>query len=293
MSIRRKIARALANSFFFSGARALAAKNRADWNLSLGRIGNLWVSSYLILVDYGAGLLPRARSSRESVHQSERQYGHDLGGVSRAEFLAREMRKPFWDSAAADKYLHGFVRLWRVFESLGVLPPARLLELGCGSGWMAECFALAGYEVMATTLSASDLAAVEKRAASLRAKGVSNELTSKLGPMESIDQVVPAESFDAAYVHQALHHAHDWEAALLAVFRTLRPGGWLVLADEPNVFHTVIGYRMAKMSGTREVGMSQRKIVRCLRQAGYREIRILSPKLNDRLHPHWIVAQKK
>ncbi len=66
----------------------------------------------------------------------------------------------------------------------------------------------------------------------------------------------------------------------------------LIIADEPNVLYSLLGYRMGKMAGTRERGMSRRKIIRCLRQAGYREVRPISPRLNDRLHPHWIAARK-
>lgn len=285
----KTIARWLADSPFFARARRLAEKNRADWNLSLGRVDNLLVSSYLWLTDYADS---SASWTQERVIASERQYGSGLGGVSREEFFAKEMRKPFWDANAAGQYLNGFVRLWRLLESLGVRPPARLLELGCGSGWMAEFFANAGYHVVASTLVEADAAAVERRTAALRAKGVTSELVFQLCAMENCDAVVPLESIDAVYVHQALHHAHDRPAALGAAFRVLKSGGWLVIADEPNVLHGLLGYRMAKMSGTREVGISRREIIRALRAIGYREIRVFAPRINDRWRPHWMAARK-
>jgi cyclopropane fatty-acyl-phospholipid synthase-like methyltransferase len=215
-----------------------------------------------------------------------------LGGVSWEKFQAKEMRKPFWDANAANQYLNGFVRLLRLIESLGVAPGSRVLELGCGSGWMAEFFALTGYDVVATTIAPSDGPAVQSREVALRTKGVMSEFGFKLTPMEDVDQVVELNSFDAAYVHQALHHVYDWKAALTAAFRTLKPGGWMIIADEPNVLHTFTSYRMGKLSRTREVGLSRRKIVRCLRHAGYREVRTISPRFDDRLHPHWIAARK-
>lgn len=94
-----------------------------------------------------------------------------------------------------------------------------------------------------------------------------SEFVFKLTPMEGVDQVVESNSFDAAYVHQALHHVYDWKAALTAAFRTLKPGGWMIIADEPNVLHTFISYRMGKLSQTHEIGMSRRQIIRCLRDA--------------------------
>ena len=288
----RRVAGALARSRLFSRARSLTEKNRADWNLSLGRADNLLVCSYLILADYAAGIFPPARLDQATAYENEMQYGRALGGVSPEKFQAKEMRKPFWDANAADKYLNGFVRLLRLVESLGIAPGSRVLELGCGSGWMAEFFALAGYNIMATTIAPTDQPAVESRTAALRAKGVTSELTFKLSPMESVDQAVELNSFHAVYLHQALHHAHDWKAVLSAAFRALKPGGWIIIADEPNPLHTFISYRMGKMSDTREIGMSRRQIIRCLRDSGYREMRTISPRIDDRLHPLWIAARK-
>jgi SAM-dependent methyltransferase len=267
-------------------------KNRADWNLRMSRADNLLICLYLILSDYAAGLFPPAHLDRATAYENERLYGRGLGGVSWEEFQAKEMRKPFWDANAADKYLNGFVRLLRLFESLGLASGSRILELGCGSGWTAEFFALAGYNIVATTIAPSDGDAVERRAAALRAKRVTTEFVFKLTPMEEVDQVVERNSFDAAFVHQALHHVYDWKAALTAAVRTLKPGGWMIIADEPNVLHTFTSYRMAKLSGAREIGLSRRQIIRCLRDAGCREVRKIRPRLDDRLHPLWIVARK-
>jgi 2-polyprenyl-3-methyl-5-hydroxy-6-metoxy-1,4-benzoquinol methylase len=288
----KRLAAALAGSPVFSRARRLFEKNRADWNLQLSRTDNLLICFYLILSDYAAGLYPPPHLDRATAYENEKQYGHGLGGISWEEFQAKEMRKPFWDANTADKHLNGFVRLLRLFESLGIAPGSRVLEMGCGSGWMAEFFALTGYNVVATTIAPTDGPAVESRAAALRTKGVTSEFVFKLSPMEEVDQVVELNSFDAAYIHQALHHVYDWRAAVKAAFRTLKPGGWLIIADEPNVLHTFTSYRMGKLSGTHEIGLSRRQISRCLREADYRELRTISPRFDDRLHPLWIAARK-
>jgi 2-polyprenyl-3-methyl-5-hydroxy-6-metoxy-1,4-benzoquinol methylase len=288
----KRLAAGLANSSLLSRARRLTEKNRAHWNLPVSGTDNLLICFYLILSDYAAGLFPPPRLDRSAAYENERHYGHGLGGISWEEFQATEMRKPFWDAKAADKYLNSFVRLSRLFESLGVTPGTRVLEMGCGSGWMAEFFALAGYNIVATTIAPSDRLAVESRAAALRVKGVTSEFVFKLTPMEEVDQVVELNSFDAAYTHQALHHVYDWKAALRAAVRTLKPGGWLIIADEPNVLHRFTSYRIGKLSGTHEIGLNRRQIVRCLRDAGFREMRTISPKFDDRLHPLWIAARK-
>ena len=291
-NVLKRLAATLAGSSLFSRASRLMEKNRADWNLRVGGADNLFICAYLILSDYASGHFPPPHLDQTTAYENERQYGHGLGGVSWEEFQAKEMRKPFWDANTADKHLNGFVRLLRLFESLGIQPESRVLEMGCGSGWMAEFFALAGYNVVATTIAPTDGPAVESRATSLRAKGVTSEFVFKLSPMEEVDQVVEPNSFDVAYIHQALHHVYDWRASLQAAFRTLKPGGWLIIADEPNVLHTFTSYRMGKLSGTHEIGLSRPQIIRCLRDSGYLEVRAISPRFDDRLHPLWIAARK-
>jgi SAM-dependent methyltransferase len=181
----KRLAGAIAESRLFSRARELAERNRRDWNLSLGRWDNLFVSIYLIFSDYAAGKFPPKPTDLATAYENEKQYGQALDGVSPEAFAAKEMRKPFWDAASAEKHLGGFVRLFRLLESLGVTAGGRLLELGCGSGWLAELFVLSGYDVVATTLAPSDASAVESRAVALRAKGVTNELRFILAPMET------------------------------------------------------------------------------------------------------------
>ena len=40
---------------------------------------------------------------------------------------------------------------------LGIGPSNRLLELGCGAGWMAEYFAMMEYDVAGTTIAPPDV----------------------------------------------------------------------------------------------------------------------------------------
>jgi hypothetical protein len=76
----------------FSRARRLTEKNRADWNLSLGRADNLLICSYLILSDYAAGLFPPAHLDQAAAYENEMQYGQALGGISPGEFQAKGSR---------------------------------------------------------------------------------------------------------------------------------------------------------------------------------------------------------
>ena len=68
-------------------------------------------------------------------------------------------------------------------------------------------------------------------------------------PMESVadflqdKEVLP---FDVVFVFEALHHAYDWHQSLKSAFECLKPGGWLIICNEPNLIHTFVSYRIAK-----------------------------------------------
>jgi SAM-dependent methyltransferase len=111
--------------------------------------------------------------------------------------------------------------------------------------------------------------------------------------MESVDSLFDRpEQFDAAFAYEALHHAFDWRKAVQSVERCLKPRGWLVLANEPNVLHTCISYRCSRLANTHEIGFRQKDLLLGLKAAGFKAFRIFSPRINNLVTPHWIAAQK-
>jgi len=99
-------------------------------------------------------------------------YNESLPGVSFAEHQQSHARKPFWGPDVFQKYAKNFARLLRVFNQLGLKPGSRLLELGCGVGWMAEFLAVSGYSVVGTTIAPNDIQIAEKRAEAFRVRGL-------------------------------------------------------------------------------------------------------------------------
>lgn len=98
-------------------------------------------------------------------------------------------------------------------------PPARVLEVGCGSGELARALAADGYDVVAVDPKAPT-GAIFRR--------------TKLEALED------EEPFDAAFASLALHHVDDLGVALGKLHSLLRPSAPLVvrefgwdLVDEP------------------------------------------------------------
>ena len=97
---------------------------------------------------------------------------------------------------------------------------------------------------------------------------------------------------DAVYVYAALHHAFDWRETFRAVYNCLAPGGWFLICREPNVLHTFVSYRLAKVSNTKEIGFSRRELASELRKVGFLNLHIFNRSPGFLVKPHWMAAQK-
>jgi 2-polyprenyl-3-methyl-5-hydroxy-6-metoxy-1,4-benzoquinol methylase len=289
----RKMAGACSSSFLLKRGRYLWEKNSAEWNYSLSKWDKLWCGGYIILHDFAAGVFPPRFENQAEAYKNEIEYNASLPGVDVKDAQLGLARKPFWNADASKKYLGDFNRAFGILQERGVCPGQRLLELGCGPGWMAEFFALAGYSVVGTTISHFDMELALKKAAAHQCKELKSKLEFRTCAMESIDEVTEFRgAFDAAYIYEALHHAYDWRKTLHATAITLKAGGWLLLASEPNLLHTCISYRVARLSRTHEIGFSKKLLCRELNASGFTHIDVLQPKLNNWINHFWIMARK-
>jgi SAM-dependent methyltransferase len=109
-------------------------------------------------------------------------------------------------------------------------PPARLLDLGCGTGWTSAFFARRGYQVVGQDIAPDMIRFAERN----RARYEASQLEFIVSDYESMSF---SEPFDCAVFYDSLHHAVDERAALQSVYRALRPGGVLI-THEPGVGHS-------------------------------------------------------
>lgn len=106
-------------------------------------------------------------------------------------------------------------------------PPARVLDVGCGQGRDALPLARMGHEVVGVDLSPKGIADMT---ATARTEGLA-----VTGHVADITTFVPEGKFDALLCDRTLHmlDENDRLAALARLLACLRPGGVLLLADEP------------------------------------------------------------
>ncbi|MBI5071147.1 MAG: class I SAM-dependent methyltransferase [Deltaproteobacteria bacterium] len=104
----------------------------------------------------------------------------------------------------------------RAVEALAGGRPGRVLDVGCGPGWLLDAFRRRGWEPVGTELS-------EASAARARALG----LPVHVGPLESWPW--PEGHFDAVTLWHVLEHWPDPRLPIERLARLLRPGGVLLV----------------------------------------------------------------
>jgi ubiquinone/menaquinone biosynthesis C-methylase UbiE len=173
--------------------------------------------------------------------------------------IAHAVNKPFSDVHCGDYLMAiGLIRK--------LLPPprARLLDLGCGTGWSSCLYAKMGYDVVGQDIAPDMVhyANVNKQYYQVEnVKFVVNDY----------EELVFKNEFDGAVFFDALHHAIDERLALTKAFAALKPGG-VCITREPGHGHAGQESSIEAMEkyGVTEKDMPPDKIMALGREIGFR-----------------------
>lgn len=199
----------------------------------------------------------------------EREYYARLG----PEGIRHALGKPFSDDCAPQY----FAAATAVFSLLAP-PPRRVVEFGCGTGWLALFLARRGYEVTGVDISEDAVRLARESAAAQRVAGA----TFIAADYESY---AGGEKFDYAIFHDSLHHAESELAALRCAHAALADGG-CVLTLEPGSAHADAASSRDAVAEfqVHEKSMPPAHIVAVARQAGFRRHLVLPhPYQHNRL----------
>jgi SAM-dependent methyltransferase len=168
--------------------------------------------------------------------------------------------KPFVDPARST-YLLDIAQIMTFLPP----PPARLLDLGCGSGWTSELFARSGYEVLGVDVAPEMIRIARRR--TTESLALSFEVRDYEAP-------IALGAFDAVVLYDALHHAQNEGSVIASAFRSLRDGG-IYISIEPGVGHSATKETLdivAKL-GTTEKDMPFERQAPLLLAAGFSSVR--------------------
>jgi len=183
--------------------------------------------------------------------QGEIDYPALIGELGRQHATA----KPFSDLARG----HYLQQIGMVLDLLPQ-PPARVLDLGCGTGWTTEFLHRSGYEAVGVDI-APEMIALARTVPERR------DIRFEVADYEGIPDL---GSFDAVLFFDSLHHAEDERSALAAALAALSPGGIVVLS-EPGVGHhlSADALRATEEFGVTEKEMPPSYIISLARQVGF------------------------
>lgn len=192
--------------------------------------------------------------------KGEREYFARIGEAG----IMHSLRKPFSEPECS-KQLSDIDALFHFLAP----PPARLLELGCGVGWLSTFLAQRGYEVFGVDISPDAIAAAQN---TQLGRGLAN-LHFSVGDYEDPP---PARDCDYVVFYGALHHAEDEFRAVQQAYKALRPGGALVAFETDDCHAQLPGSRKAvEEFGVHEKNMSCDTIAELGRRAGFQRHLIL------------------
>ena len=174
--------------------------------------------------------------------------------ASNAEFWVRIIREQL------DRYRTDLTDA-AVLDALGDVDGARVLDGGCGEGYMGRLLAQRGAQVTGIETSAALIDAAREHPDAER-HGISYAVAS----LEAIPE--PDDSFDAAVCNHVISDVADPAAALKELGRVLRPGGRLVLLMLHPCFYTAHAERDATGTIPVTTYFSERHVDQTFKVAG-------------------------
>jgi SAM-dependent methyltransferase len=159
-------------------------------------------------------------------------------------------------------------RLMQAGAVLALLPPppARVLDCGCGSGWLTHLLQRRGYDAVGIDVAAQAIDLARSN------PPFRSQADPAFHVLDSEAMAFDAE-FDAVLFYDSLHHSVDEGRALACAYRALRPGG-VCVTSEPGRGHHARSRDVVARFDVTEKDMPSHHIVRLGRQVGFRSARV-------------------
>jgi len=197
--------------------------------------------------------------------QEEINYYKKLG----PDGIRHSLDKPFSDNTCS-RYLLDISAILSLLPE----PPAKLLDLGVGTGWTSVFFAKRGYDVVAQDIAEDAIYYAEQNKDR-------HQLSNIKFVASDYENMTFDNEFDCAVFYDCLHHAQNENVAIEMVYKALRPGGMLITL-EPGCGHSQTEATKLAMElyGTTEKDMPPYLIMQAGLKAGFRSFKLYERPLD-------------
>ncbi|HEX8064972.1 MAG TPA: class I SAM-dependent methyltransferase [Thermoleophilaceae bacterium] len=199
--------------------------------------------------------------------------------------FAETMRADGWDRERILKLPYEQSGYWfsqaAAFEHLAEVmelePGATLLDVGSNTCWASNAFAVRGLRVTALDIAATPMQGLRTADWWFEENDVFFERVLSV----MFDPALASESFDYVFCCEVLHHNHreHLHRTLRELYRVLRPGGRLIVLNEPLRFVTDLkldfGQEVAEYEGHEHVYFAPEYVL-AARRAGF-AVRLMRP----------------
>jgi len=173
--------------------------------------------------------------------------------------------KPFgsYDRFESQRNFHDLSTILFLINS-HVPKAKKMLELGCGPGWLSNFLSKMEYDVSGADISPGMIDVAKRKA---REEKLNTDFF-----VNDIENIVENQvgKNDVVIFYDALHHCSNDERAMQAAYAYLKPGGVLILA-EPNAIHSEneSAQEAVDKYGVTERGILIKQICKYLKSLGF------------------------
>lgn len=169
---------------------------------------------------------------RGAIEYTDKINAHDRYHLFTKPFYNLAHRHARYDGAGLDadtrRHFYDFANLLTV---LALPAGAKVLDVGCGSGWLSEFLARFGYNVTGLDISPALISMAWERVARLPYQVDSATRTRCRFIVQDIESAPLKEKFDAIICYDSLHHFDDENAVLRHLAAMLDIGGRLFVME--------------------------------------------------------------
>jgi SAM-dependent methyltransferase len=231
------------------------------------------------------------------LHEPPESVRREAAGLER---FAGVMRADGWDRERILNLPNDELEYWRgqarqlerMLDRVDLRPGQSLLDVGSNTCWASNAFAELGLDVIALDISTAEMQGLYTADWWMEANGVHFERV--LSTMA--EPAIASDSLDWVFCCEVLHHnpPSDLDRTLAELWRVLRPGGALLVLNEPLRYPTNLkrehGAEVAQFEGNENVYFFH-EYRRAARRAGF-EVEVVEPSTPVFTgEPLWLVRE--